>query len=106
MDKLWDKFETSLKKIDDTLADIKRLVNNADAQLQKADIPATSKQARDFMYEGKLAAKKVTELEDDLKQSLTKLNEALRSLQEFTNYLEKNPSCLIRGKAEKPVVKP
>lgn len=106
MDEIGAKFDKTLKNVNSTLDDISTLINNADEKIGKADIPATTKAARGFLDEGKVAFERTAKLEKDIKKSLRKLDAALHSLKELTDYLEKNPSALLKGKAEKPVVQP
>ncbi len=72
------ELKTDLEGLRRTLAAAERVMNNADATLLGPNAPA----------------------QQDLRDTLQELARAARSLRTLTDYLERHPESLIRGKTE------
>lgn len=101
-----EKIEGVVKDLTNTVNSIEELARRAREVLDKAQIPETVKDARALMQTSKTSLQMVGPLRRDVENTLLNLNNTLRSVQTLAEYLEKDPSALIRGKQEKGVVKP
>lgn len=106
MMKIDGDLQKAFDNIQATLTEIKRFSQEADQQLKQSKIPETSRKAREFLDEGTKAASVLGDVKKDFRPTLRRLNDTLIALRELINYLEKNPSSIVRGKAEKRVVEP
>jgi ABC-type transporter Mla subunit MlaD len=95
--------ENKLREIVDglnsNLKTINALATDARKDLQNAQIPETSKSFRN-------AADSVNEVKQSLQTTINKIDQTIDSLNELVNYLNDDPSALVRGKQKQPVLKP
>lgn len=98
VNKIVENVNQTLGKIDGTLDTIK-------IQLKEADLPETTKSAREFLDETKKSIAEVTTLRRNLEVSLQRANALMTSAKNLMDYMEKNPESLIYGKTGKPVIK-
>ena len=88
----------TLGKIDGTLDTIK-------IQLKEADLPETTKSAREFLDETKKSIAELTTLRRNVEISLQRANALMTSAKNLMDYMEKRPESLIYGKNGNPVIK-
>jgi len=98
VNKIVENVHATLAKIDMTLDTINK-------QLKEADLPATSKSARNFLNESKNSIAQVTLMRRQLEISLQRANALMDSAKNLLDYLERRPDSLIYGKSGKPVIK-
>ena len=98
VNRIVENVNKTLGKIDGTLDTIQK-------QLKEADLPETSKSAREFLDETKKSIAEVTTLRRNLEISLQRANLLMTSAKNLMDYLEKRPESLIYGKSGKQVIK-
>lgn len=86
-----EKIKEITDEISDTLKSVKSLVNEAKAQIKQARLPETSEQFRN-------ASSSISESRKNILNTLMKLDKTLDSITEFVNYLDEDPSSLLKGK--------
>ena len=110
-----------LKKVDDLplaeiVAELRQAVQSLDAALKSVDktsrsvdavivpeLKATLEEARKTLAAAKQTLSADAPLQSDLRDTLRDLSKAAQSLRVFTDYLERNPEALLRGKeGDKP----
>lgn len=110
-----------LKKVDDLplaeiVAELRQAVQSLDAALKSVDktsrsvnaeilpeLKATLAESRKTLSAAKQTLSAEAPLQSDLRATLQELSKAARSLRGLTDYLERNPEALLRGKeGEKP----
>ncbi len=91
-----------LKKVADDMENTFRSVQDLSSTLKKqvedAKIPETASNANRLMDKTGEAAESITEMRREISGTLEKLNHAIDSFNELVNYLEEDPSSVIRGK--------
>jgi paraquat-inducible protein B len=101
-----EQVRETLKTADQALKKINELAETAQRDFTAAEIPKTTERAREVMDETTVAIARLVRLRDDLRTSLNQFDETMRSVRDFTDYLERHPDSLLRGKAGEPVVEP
>jgi paraquat-inducible protein B len=76
---------TTLKQVATTLEEVRRPIATADAVLRNADATLLGKNAP---------------VQQELRDALQEIGRAARSLRALTDYLERHPEALVRGKTE------
>jgi paraquat-inducible protein B len=97
--------------LNEIAAEVRQAVRNLDQSLQSADkliktvntdiVPGAHimlKDAHGMLTEAKEVLSKESPLRSDLHETLRELSRAARSVKNLTDYLERNPESLIRGK--------
>jgi paraquat-inducible protein B len=106
LDELVGDVRQTVQTLDATLKDAATLVRRVDKDILP-EIGMTLEEARKTLDEGRktLSAAKQTlsadaPLQQDLRETLRELSRTARSLRVLTDYLERHPESLIRGKQE------
>ncbi|HEY5974439.1 MAG TPA: MlaD family protein, partial [Geobacteraceae bacterium] len=99
--------------LDETVADVRQTVQTLDATIKDADkmvvrvnaevvpeVRATLEEARKTLAAAKQVMASDAPLSQDLREVLRELARTAQSLRVFTDYLERHPEALIRGKQE------
>jgi paraquat-inducible protein B len=100
-DKIGADLQTSLKTLNRTL-------NSADQMAQRLnndvapEVTAAMKDVRKTLDSAQKTLSEDAPLQQDLRQTLQQVGRAASSLQILTDYLERHPESLIRGKPEDP----
>lgn len=98
--------EARLKQIVDEVADTIKSINELSKTLKKevdaVDLPHIAVKTEKAISDTAEAAKSITATRKDVSVTIDKLNEAIDSFTEFVNYLEEDPSSVIRGKQKPP----
>jgi phospholipid/cholesterol/gamma-HCH transport system substrate-binding protein len=101
--------EANRKTVADSLTHARNILEKADKQLDGMDLPATDKALRQAAGDVGSAAKTVARSREDFRQSLDnvevsvtraldELERTLASARRLIDYLERDPSAVIRGK--------
>jgi len=96
-DKLADDLHNALKSLDATLKKADALVSQVQSDLAP-ELRATLEQARKTLGSAERALGSDSPLQGDLRDSLLEVTKAAESLRALTDYLERHPESLIRGK--------
>ena len=81
-------------------ASLKSIAEKFEGQLDAMDLPGTTRDARLALNRTAEAADVVQEIRVDLKRALLDLSDTLHGVRRLAESLERNPSVLIRGKAQ------
>ncbi|MBO4648089.1 MAG: MCE family protein [Lentisphaeria bacterium] len=81
----------TIKEIEDSLQSIRALADRISKTVEKSNLDETSSDIREL-------AKSLRESSDSLQDSLRKANDTMDSLTDLIQYLNDNPSSLIRGR--------
>ena len=92
-----ERLTNLLEEMHKSLASVERLANTAEKQVKGAKMTETAESFRG-------AANSVSEARQNLTNTLLKLDQTLDSLTELINYLNDDPSALLRGKSRKRVI--
>ncbi|RMF98454.1 MAG: MCE family protein [Gammaproteobacteria bacterium] len=101
------RLQRAMDELDQTLADTRRLVNDADLQLDPlaGELRATLARLNDGLNSAtatldaaKAQIRGETELAYELGATLSEVRDAARSLRLLSDYLERHPEALLRGK--------
>jgi paraquat-inducible protein B len=96
-DKLSDDLHNALKSLDVTLKKADTLVDQIQSDLAP-ELRATLEQARRTLGSAEHALGSDSPLQGDLRDSLLEVTKAAESLRALTDYLERHPESLLRGK--------
>ena len=89
--------DASLKTLDETLADMQKLVRNIDAEMAPEATAAIEELRRTLTaLQGNFGAD--SPLSSDARQAFDEFAKAARSMRTLTDYLERHPESLLRGK--------
>lgn len=98
-DAISDDLQRALRQLDSALQSVEKLANRFDAEV--------TPEARDALAEAKRAAAAAGQvlssdspLQEDARRALIEIRRAANSLRVLTDYLERHPESLIRGKRE------
>lgn len=91
------RLKSLLLEMNKSLSSVERLANTAERQVKGAKMTETAESFRG-------AANSVSEARQNLTNTLLKLDQTLDSLTELINYLNDDPSALLRGKSRKRVI--
>jgi paraquat-inducible protein B len=89
----------AVKTLNHTLKDTDKLVQRFDADLMP-EARAALEEARKTLGAAKQTLSPDAPLQNDLRETLRELTQAARALRVFTDYLDRHPESLIRGKQE------
>jgi ABC-type transporter Mla subunit MlaD len=93
-----EKLQGLINNLNEAIGTIDDLGKLSKSVLQNSKVPETTGAIR-------LASTSVIGLEDNLKLTLQKLNNAIDSITELANSLEEDPGSLLRGKQKQPIFK-
>ncbi|WP_343730218.1 MlaD family protein [Duganella sp.] len=93
-------FEEIGKNLRDTLKSVDVLMKQLDAQVVP-EMKGTLAAARKTFNEADQLLQKDSPVQSDLREALQQLTQTLQSLNALSDYLERHPESLIRGKQEK-----
>lgn len=92
----------AVQSLDVTLKSVNKTSRSIDAEIVP-ELKATLEEARKTLSAAKQTLSAESPLQSDLRDTLQELSKAARSLRGLTDYLERNPEALLRGKeGEKP----
>jgi len=100
-DQISARLIATMTTLDQTLKTTDHLMSNVDASVAP-QVTATLKEAQDAMKSAKNALAEGGPLNNDLGSALIQLSRAAKSLEALTDYLERHPEALIRGKPADP----
>jgi paraquat-inducible protein B len=100
-DQISARLIATMTTLDQTLKTTDHLMSNVDASVAP-QVTATLKEAQDAMKSAKNALAEGGPLNNDLGNALIQLSRAAKSLEALTDYLERHPEALIRGKPADP----
>jgi paraquat-inducible protein B len=90
-------FEDIGKNLRDTLKSVDLLIKKLDGQVVP-EMTGTLAEARKTFNEANLLLQKDSPVQSDLREALQQLTQTLQSLNALSDYLERHPESLIRGK--------
>jgi len=96
-DKLAEDLRTALKSLDTTLKKADTLVGQLSSEVAP-ELKATLEQARKTLGSAETALGSDSPLQGDLRESLLEVTKAAESVRALTDYLERHPESLLRGK--------
>lgn len=94
-----NKLREIVDGLNNNLKSINLLAVNAKNDLQNAQIPETAKSFRN-------AADSVNNFRQSLQITISKIDQTIDSLNELINYLNDDPSAIVRGKQKPQIIKP
>lgn len=103
---LVDEMKVAMRDVNKASMKIANFIDESGVVIRQSEIPETFKTTRGFMNESKRSIIELRKLRDDVKVSLDKFNDTLKSAESLIDYLEKNPDSVIRGKSGERVVEP
>ncbi len=92
-----EELRKSLVELRGTLARVNGLVEHVDRDLAP-EVKAAVEQARKTLGAAEQALASDSPMQGDLRETLEQVNRAARSLRSLTDYLERHPESLIRGR--------
>lgn len=95
-----------IDNLDATMTHIQDLSKDLQCKIDEAKIPELSSDARSLMRTSDDSIKTLVTLRGQVESALDKLNDTLDAVQSLTQYIEKDPTSLIRGKQGEPIVPP
>ncbi len=99
LDELSKELRQTVKTLDATLKSADTMVKHMDADVVP-ETKATLEEARKALAAAKQTLASDTPLQQDLREALRELARTAQSLRVLTDYLERHPESLIRGKQE------
>ena len=99
LDKMVGELRQAVKTLDTTLKSADTMVKHMDADVVP-ETKATLEEARKALAAAKQTLASDTPLQQDLREALRELARTAQSLRVLTDYLERHPESLIRGKQE------
>ena len=96
-DKLAEDLRTALKSLDATLRKADTLVGQLSSDVAP-ELKATLEQARKTLGSAETALGSNSPLQGDLRETLLEVTRAAESVKALTDYLERHPESLLRGK--------
>ncbi len=106
LEEMTDSVQKTFKNFNDTLDAVERLSEDARSELRNAKLAETSDKARTLLDNSNTMVRNIDDLRAELRRSMDDMQESIRSAKELVDYLERNPSSLISGKPDRPVVEP
>jgi paraquat-inducible protein B len=94
-----DDLQRALRQLDSALKSTEQLVKRIDVELTPDAKEALVEAKRALAAAGKVLASD-SPLQEDARKALTEITRAAKSLRVLTDYLERHPEALIRGKRE------
>ena len=99
VDELVGEVRQALQSLDTTIKSADQMIKNMDSKVVP-EAQATLVEARKTMGAAKQALATDAPLQQDLRDALREMSRAAQSMRVFTDYLERHPESLIRGKQE------
>ncbi|MFZ2657360.1 MAG: MlaD family protein [Victivallales bacterium] len=106
IDEIMANVQKSFDNINKTLDTVNKLAEDTKKDIKDANIPELSSKAKTLIESSDQTVRNIDELRSELKKNIVDLNETLQSAKQLIDYLERNPSSLLTGKPDKPVVDP
>jgi ABC-type transporter Mla subunit MlaD len=106
MEEMTQNIQKTFDNFNSTLDAIGKLAQESSSELKDAKLAETSEKARTLLDNSNATVKKLDALRAELKNDMNDLKSTLKSAKDLLDYLERNPSSLISGKPDKPVVEP
>ena len=103
-DKLAEDLRAALKSLDATLKKADTLVGQLSSEVAP-ELKATLEQARKTLGSAQSALGSDSPLQGDLRETLLEVTKAAESVKALTDYLERHPESLLRGKRSGETVK-
>ena len=91
----------ALKSLDSTLKSTNALVQRVDTELAP-QATATLEQVRKTVASADAVLASDAPLQQDLRSTLSDISRAAQALRSLTDYLDRHPEALLRGKKENP----
>ena len=95
-----ETLQTAVADIVYSAAKMRSLIEKVDRELGTLDIQGTAKDVRTAFQEAGQAAQVVSGMHADLNRGLHELDRTLRGIRRLADYLQENPSAIVRGKPE------
>ena len=99
VDELVGEVRQALQSLDATIKSADQMIKNVDSKVVP-EAQATLAEARKTMGAAKQTLAADAPLQQDLREALREMSRAAQSLRVFTDYLDRHPEALIRGKQE------
>ncbi|HCE44556.1 MAG TPA: hypothetical protein DET40_13500 [Lentisphaeria bacterium] len=106
IDEIMSNVNKSFESFNKTLDAVNKLAESTNKEIKDADIPGLTDKARTLIETSDQTVRNIDTLRGELKKNIVDLNETLQSAKQLIDYLERNPSSLLTGKPDKPVVDP
>lgn len=98
-DEIGDDLQRSLKTLDQTLQTFNKAAQGVDQEVTP-EIKQAISELKNSLVEVQRAVASDSPLQQETRQALQEVSKAAQSLRQLTDYLEKHPEALIRGKGE------
>ena len=98
-DAIGEELRKALKDLQGTLANLDTLTKHIDTQLTP-EMRAAIQQARKTLGAAEKVLSTDSPVQGDLRETLDQVNRAAESLRSLTDYLERHPESLLRGRRE------
>jgi paraquat-inducible protein B len=99
LDKISAEVQQALQSLDSTIKNADKLIQRVDSTIMP-EARATLEEARKTLGAAKQTLSADAPLQHDLREALREVARAAQSLRGLTDYLERHPEALIRGKQE------
>ncbi len=106
LEEMTQNVQRTFDNFNSTLDAIGKLADDTSGELKNTKLAETSEKARNLLDSSNSAVKNLDALRAELKSDMIDLKNTLKSAKDLLDYLERNPSSLISGKPDKPVVEP
>ncbi|HBC89640.1 MAG TPA: hypothetical protein DCZ94_22100 [Lentisphaeria bacterium] len=106
IDDLVQNLQKSFDNFNKTLDTISKLADETSKEIKDAKISELSGKAKTLVDNSDQTVRNIDALRAEFKKNMLDFNETLQSAKQLLDYLERNPSALITGKQERPVVDP
>ncbi len=106
LEEMTQSVQKTFDNFNSTLDAIEKLADDTSSELKNTKLAETSEKARNLLDSSNNAVKNLDSLRAELRNDMNDLKNTLKSAKDFLDYLERNPSSLISGKPDKPVVEP
>jgi len=99
LDEIVGDVRQAVQSLDATLKSADKMLKNVDSEIVP-EVKAALEEARKTLGAAKQTLASEAPLQQDLRETLRELTRAAQSLRVFTDYLDRHPEALIRGKQE------
>ena len=106
LEEMTQNVQKTFDNFNSTLDAIEKLADDTSSELKNTKLAETSEKARNLLDSSNNAVKNLDSLRAELRNDMNDLKNTLKSAKDLLDYLERNPSSLISGKPDKPVVEP
>ena len=97
---------TTMTKLRSSLSTFDSTATTITKELEAANLDDTSASARHFLNSSTNTTRTLNDTQRELRQTLSRANEAIAAFKEFVTYLDEDPSSLLRGKQKSPAKAP